>query len=507
MLEQNKPFGKGLINNIHILKMNTQLDVNGSGSDGYIPETDSFIHLKGYFADNCPKTTSLASLTMATDLLRQILFRMYKATDYGLLVKRATTHLDECQLFSKHMAESLRDSGWALSTSRNISSILKRFMRLTALSPAFIDKIRHTQTVIKQKEVCANDAKWIDVIKRTTNNRSEASISNIIRFCKKMMSQLGIEAATIDDDDDEKAYLAIKIDADFVKQLQLNQNQLRWLKIFLINILELNILDNTFNQFIVKKQSIIEDDGSDKHRLSAQELDTLYNQVKGSLRNELMYMLFVTTGMRIGGLVKIKLSHVAEIDGNNVTVKQTGRTIEKGNKWFTFVINNHVNSLIELWIKTKRPNNGSEYLFPGRGDIPYIREASVRKAFHKWCDNADMKGTHLHPHSLRHSYGHLLIEAGNNIHDVSKLMGHANIATTEMFYLKESSADVAKRANIPWLQKPEKDELMPKFLTSKTAKDRTSEKEKQDRERKRRMKNMAKIGGFTVKIPLIKINE
>ena len=483
--------------------MDTQLDVNES--DGYIPETDGFIQLKNYFIDNCPKTTSLASLTMATDLLKQILFRMYKATDYGLLVKRATTNLDECQLFSKHMAEALRDSGWALSTSRNISSILKRFMRLTALSPAFIDKIRHTQTIIKQKEVCATNAVWIDVIKRTTNNRSEASINNIVRFCKKIMPRLGIETANLDND--EKAYLAIKIDSDFVKQLDLNQNNLRWLKIFLINILELDIPEHVFKQFIVKKPSIIEDDGSDKHRLSAQELDILYQQVKGSLRDELMYMLFVTTGMRIGGLVKIKLEHVAEVSGNTVVVKQTGRTIEKGNKWFTFIINNHVNSLIELWIKTKRPNNGSVYLFPGRGDIPYIREASVRKAFHRWCEAAGMKGKHLHPHSLRHSYGHLLLEAGNNIHDVSKLMGHANIATTEMFYLKESSADVAKRANIPWLQKPEQEEMMPKFLTSKTAKEKTTDKERQDRERKKRMKNMAKMSGFTIKTPLNKIAE
>jgi len=104
--------------------MDTQLEIN----DGYIPETDGFIQLKSYFVDNCPKTTSLASLTMATDLLKQILFRMYKATDYGLLVKRATTNLDECQLFSKHMAEALRDSGWAVSTSRNISSIHRHLL-------------------------------------------------------------------------------------------------------------------------------------------------------------------------------------------------------------------------------------------------------------------------------------------------------------------------------------------------------------------------------------------
>jgi len=86
---------------------------------------------------------------------------------------------------------------------------------------------------------------------------------------------------------------------------------------------------------------------------------------------------------------------------------------------------------------------------------------------------------------------------------------HSNIATTEMFYLKESSADVAKRANIPWLTKPEKQDNLPKFLVSSGLTQTNSAvsagaqlKEKQDRERKRRMKNMAKIGGFTVKTSL-----
>ncbi len=476
--------------------MNTHLDVNENDDlIPYIPETDSFIQLKKYFMDECPKTISLASLTMATDLLKQILFRMYKATDYGLLVKRTETHLDECQLFSKHMAESLNDSGWAISTSRNISSIMKRFLRLTTLSPAFIDKIRHTQSVIKQKPIEPRDCEWIEIIKKTTNNRSQGSINNILKFCKRILPKLDISDPS-NINNDEKEYLNIKIDKDFISKLGLNQNQLRWLKILLNNILKLNIPENVFKQFIVKKHSILDDDGRDKHRLSANELDVLYNHVKGNIRDELIYMLLVTTGMRIGGLVKIKLNHVVDISGITVTVKQTGRTLEKGNKWFTFIINNHTSKLLENWVRTQRPNNGSDYLFPGRGDVPYIREGSVRKVFHSWCEKAGLKGDHLHPHSLRHSYGHLLVEAGNSIHDVSKLLGHSSIATTEMFYLKESSAEVAKRANIPWLQKPEKENNIPQFLMKETNKET---KDKIDHERKKRMKNMAIIKGFNIK--------
>ena len=94
--------------------MNTQLNVTTRQSltdDGFIPETESFIILKTYLSESIPKSITKASLVMALDLLKQILFRMYKATDYNLLVKRVATHLDECQLFSKHMADSINDSG------------------------------------------------------------------------------------------------------------------------------------------------------------------------------------------------------------------------------------------------------------------------------------------------------------------------------------------------------------------------------------------------------------
>jgi integrase len=493
----------------------------------YIPETESFIVLKNYILETMPKTTQKAMINMALDLLKQVLFRMYKATDYNLLVKRVSQYIDECQTFSKHMSEAIKDSGWAVSTARNVYCALKRALSLTAISPEFVHKIKFVQSQLVTKEdryipsqKVKEDSlkrelfqKWADILRDTTNNRSSASIQAILRFYNGILPKLELKIDSIKDlENIDKEYLAIKFDdKEYIRFLNLSQPQLRWLKILIVNILDIQIKPDVFTQIIKKKQNIIEDDGSDKHRLSPTELQALYEQVRDDIRDELIYMLFVTTGMRIGGLVKIRLEHVAEINGAAVIAKPSGRTLEKGSKWFTFVINNRVNELLTQWIKNLRPNNGSPYLFPGRCDVPYLKEASVRKRFHTWCKKAGLSGTHLHPHSLRHSYGHLLLEAGNSVHEVSKLLGHSNIATTEMFYLKESSADVAKRANIPWLTKPEKQDNLPKFLIPSSSTQTNSAgaqlKEKQDRERKRRMKNMAKIGGFVVKASLDSVQE
>lgn len=480
----------------------------------YIPETESFMILKNYVLENMPKTTQKPITIMALDLLKQALFRMYKATDYSLLVKRASQYIDECQSFSKHVAESIKDSRWAMSTSRNVFCVLKRVLGLTAISPEFINKIKFVQasTIPKQdrdlpslklrddQEKKELFHKWAALLRHTTNNKSSASIQAILRFYNTILPKLELNIQNTKDlENIDKEHLAIKFDKKYIEALNLNQTQLKWLRTLLVDLLGISIEKDGFSQFIKKKHSLIQaDDGGDKHRLSAKELQLLYEQVQGDVRDELIYMLFVTTGMRIGGLVRIQLNHVAEISGSNVVPKTTGRTLEKGSKWFTFVINARVSELLVLWIKNLRANNGSPYLFPGRCEVPHLKEASVRKRFHMWCRKAGLSGAHLHPHSLRHSYGHLLIEAGNSVHEVSKLLGHANISTTEMFYLKESAVDVAKRANIPWLAKPEKHEILPKFLSSPLNASSLDEelKEKKNQERKRRMKNMAKMMDF-----------
>ena len=55
----------------------------------------------------------------------------------------------------------------------------------------------------------------------------------------------------------------------------------------------------------------------------------------------------------------------------------------------------------------------------------------------------------FHPHSLGHTYSHIIHEAGNFVDVIAKLIGHSNPAVTQKYYLTESSAQVAHRAKIP----------------------------------------------------------
>jgi len=44
---------------------------------------------------------------------------------------------------------------------------------------------------------------------------------------------------------------------------------------------------------------------------------------------------------------------------------------------------------------------------------------------------------------------HILLEVGNSVENISKLLGHASSETMEKYYLRESAAQVVQRANIP----------------------------------------------------------
>jgi hypothetical protein len=169
----------------------------------YIEETESFSILKEYIFEKMPSTIVRSIITMALDLLKQILYRMYSVTDYGILVKRASSNLEECQIFSLTMSQALKDAKWAKSTCKNVVSVLRRVMLLTGISPEFPKKIQWMQSKPKDKfseELPSkiDDVKrkiyseWAIIIKEKTNNKSPNSIKGIISFYQRIIDKIGI---------------------------------------------------------------------------------------------------------------------------------------------------------------------------------------------------------------------------------------------------------------------------------------------------------------------------
>lgn len=488
----------------------------------FIFETDDFIQLKHYIrqlADQ--KKIQPGHLNMAFDLLSQVLYRMYSQTSIQTLIKRSVLP-KESIIFSSHMNQSYLDAGWTRRTTTTIIHTLKKILNETSIDKDFVNLITLDNPKVKAKNddwhilplayknLSENDPikikvlKWVDTIKNNTKNKSTASMRNIMYFILgKFISQLGV---SIEDSDEVLIkIIKTKITQQFLSSFD-NKKQLTWIKMFLNYVLKIEIEPELLKSSeSVNVKTLIEEDSHDKHLISVEELEIIYQHSKeAGIMIELIFMLLLTTGMRVGGLVNIKTENVLTYIGDTIDIKNTGRTIEKGNKWFSFVLNTKVKELIYKWVTSERKSVNSEYLFPSRnGTRPNITTGTVRKMFNSVCKDSGLKGTHLHPHALRHSYAHILLNSGNSVDIVSKLLGHSSSSTTEKFYLKETASDVAERANIPWLDKSLTcKKVVPDFLKA------TSQPESvKDRTAKKRMKNMSKLDIFKPKITMNTIPE
>ena len=193
------------------------------------------------------------------------------------------------------------------------------------------------------------------------------------------------------------------------------------------------------------------DDGHDIHRLSAEQIDLLCTESKKNLRDEVLFMFMLTTGLRVGGAAKVLIRHVADVKNGNYAIKPTGKTKEKGNKFASFVIAPQVQELFRAWLSRGRPADDGPYLFPGRSQGSHISTEAIRTNFGRLCAACGISGPQTHPHAIRHTHAHILLECGNSAEAVSKCLNHSNVATTQQFYLRESAAEVQARCNVPWV--------------------------------------------------------
>jgi integrase len=484
----------------------------------YIPETKEFLQLRQFVGqDVIEKGSQKGHVDLSLALLSSVLHKMYKETSVSRLVTGSKT-VNEATRFSEAMYAEIKQLRWSKSTAQMIISTVKKLLRVTAVDNDFIESLRYLCPKKKRDPILGKRysnlpedspigtllSTWVESIKSNTRNRSDLSVRNIMTFLlKKCIPAIGLDLNSWPED--ATTLINAKLSApDFVRELCGQDGNAKkkfaWLRIFCDHMV---ICKPTMKlEWIVISTASANatqmfDDGSDHHRISADDLQKIKQEAEKDTKTDLMYMLLITTGMRIGGLCRIKIEHIATVMTKDVHVKEAGRTLEKGNKWFTFIMSPEVRHLVNMWITKKRPADPSPYLFPGQaGASGHLTTATVRGMFGKLFRKIGLQGQEFHPHALRHSYAHILLESGNSVDQVSKLLNHSSVAVTEKFYLRESAAQVAERANIPWLpnSKKREREVVPAFLSDNTPNaDRQGNKSARKKRRNRIMENLSRI--------------
>ncbi|WP_205474329.1 tyrosine recombinase XerC [Nocardioides sp. SYSU D00038] len=146
------------------------------------------------------------------------------------------------------------------------------------------------------------------------------------------------------------------------------------------------------------------------------------------LRDVAMLELLYATGIRVGELVGLDVDDVDR--GRNVV-----RVLGKGRKERTVPFGAPAAAALDAWLETGRPRLRTEgagaALFLGaRGRR--IDPRAVRELVHRRI--AEVPGApDIGPHGLRHTAATHLLEGGADLRSVQELLGHASLATTQLY--------------------------------------------------------------------------
>lgn len=145
-----------------------------------------------------------------------------------------------------------------------------------------------------------------------------------------------------------------------------------------------------------------------------------------SVRDKAIMELFYSSGLRLSELVGLDLTDIDLAD-------RTVRVLGKGSKARVVPVGRHALDAISRWLleRTKLADVGNPALFVGKlGDR--INPRSVQKQVAAWAKHQGL-GVHVHPHMFRHSFATHLLESSQDLRGVQELLGHANIATTQIY--------------------------------------------------------------------------
>ena len=137
---------------------------------------------------------------------------------------------------------------------------------------------------------------------------------------------------------------------------------------------------------------------------------------KANLEEKLLISMLYGLGLRISELSVLKLDYIKE---------EWIQIHGKGNKVRELPLLNELQILIKVYVKDKMPKT---YLFE-KGNAP-MNTAQLRYLLIKLFKKVGIKVT---PHQLRHSFATHLLNNGARIADVSELLGHETMATTQVY--------------------------------------------------------------------------
>ncbi len=144
-----------------------------------------------------------------------------------------------------------------------------------------------------------------------------------------------------------------------------------------------------------------------------------------TVRDRAILELLYSSGLRLAELVGLDCD---DINLDDATVRVVG----KGSKTRVVPVGRKALDALRAWLARRHalPGGDSRALFLGRRG-KRIAPRTVELRVRHWSLQQGLPA--VHPHMLRHSFASHILESSGDLRAVQELLGHANIATTQIY--------------------------------------------------------------------------
>lgn len=177
--------------------------------------------------------------------------------------------------------------------------------------------------------------------------------------------------------------------------------------------------------------------------LSVEEVGRILDRARGHgrtetdrLRNTCLIEILYATGLRVSELVSLP---VASLRGDPRTLLVRG----KGGKERIVPLSEPAREAARAWLARRdrdddraRRETGtapSPFLFPSRGKSGHMTRVRFFTLIKAIAAEAGLDPARVTPHTLRHAFATHLLQNGADLRAIQTLLGHADIATTEIY--------------------------------------------------------------------------
>ena len=177
--------------------------------------------------------------------------------------------------------------------------------------------------------------------------------------------------------------------------------------------------------------------------LSHAEVEALFVRVEDeasadrpdALRMLVLLELLYGSGLRASELVSLPL---AAVPRDAPFLHITG----KGGQQRMVPVSGRATLALSRWLAVRK-GEGSKLLFPSRGATGHLTRIRLFQLLRELATRAGIAPEKVSPHVLRHAFATHLLEGGADLRVLQTLLGHADIATTQIYTHVDSARLVA----------------------------------------------------------------